>query len=443
MLANQCRHRDREPFGRACNHLFDSQRGDHVKRFTGTGVAYDLICGLCSRELDKIDAVLVNVCDECFRAIEEAGSWEGIVGQPQVVTRQSDLLFEHEDIDLPGIGEFRILEVQPVEHLVGKWLACTSTGTILEIAPDHRSLRIMAQVPQDALDFDGPNLQGSEHALAKGPACVFRVSRNGEIVAVANRYGHKGIVLEPATGNITMRLRRDDYHEDVSSFPLAFVYHDDQLLLVHGTAWNRLDVSDARNGMLLTERGPTSYSTGQARPEHYLDYFHCSLVVSPDQQYVADNGWVWHPVGIVECWNIQRWLDENAWESEDGESKRSLCWRGYYWDGPLCWIDNHQLAVWGFGQDDEGLIPAACIFDVHSGKQERWFAGPKGSMVYDRYLFSFDKDEGMSAWDDETGERVLNEPTFCPIGYHRGSKQFISLLENGKVRISRLVQRQA
>ncbi len=204
---------------------------------------------------------------------------------------------------------------------------------------------------QEALDFDGPNIREPQREWPKGPACVLRVSRNGELAAVANTYGHKGAVLDLATGKAKMPLVRDKYHEDVSCFPLAFVDLGKRLLVIHGTAWNRLDISDARTGTLLTERGPTTYKRGEARPEHYLDYFHCSLSVSPGQQFVAGNGWVWQPSGRVDTWSIPRWVNENAWESEDGLSKRRLCWREYYWDGPLCWLDDQRLTVWGYGQD--------------------------------------------------------------------------------------------
>jgi hypothetical protein len=401
---------------------------------------FDLVCGPCSREPEKIDAALINVCNECFRLIDDSGSWDGNVGKPEILSRPSTLRLEHEDIDLPQLAGIHILEVQPVEGSADSWLACTSTGAIIKIIPTEHSFRVVAQVPQEGLDFDGPNIRGPQQDWLKGSACVLQVSRNGELVAVANRYGQKGVVLDLATGSMTIRLFRDKYHEDVSSFPVAFVETDNRILLIHGTAWNRLDISDARIGTLLTERGPTSYKRGEARPKHYLDYFHCSLSVSPGQRYVADNGWAWHPVGSVETWSLPRWLNENVWESENGDSRRCLCWRGYYWDGPLCWIDECRLAVWGYGQEDTELIPAACIFDVRSGKQDSWFAGPKGSMVYDDYLFSFDKDEGFSVWDVATGERLLYEPGFCPGGYHRAAKRFLTVMDTGLVRISRLVR---
>jgi hypothetical protein len=363
-----------------------------------------------------------------------------ILGSPEVlISTRTNLRFEHETVELPELAGLSILDLQPIEGSAASWLALTTTGSLIEIDLLHRSARTVAQVPHDALDFDGTSIHVPDSSWTHGPRCVLRVSRNGEVAAVANTYGPKGVVLDLSTGQVTMRLHRDEYHEDVSAFPLALSDLDGRLVVIHGTEWNRLDVSDARTGVLLTQRQPTSYKRGEARPPHYLDYFHCQLSVSPGQQYVADNGWVWHPIGVVTTWSLSRWLRENVWESEDGESQKSVCWRDYYWDGPMCWIDDHRLAVWGYGRDDQWLIPAVQIFDLVTGKQVRWFAGPKGALAFDGHLFSFDARHGTAVWDVETGERLVNDSDLCSAGYHRGAKHFVSLVGGGAVRVSRLV----
>jgi hypothetical protein len=292
MVTNKCGHADRTPFGRICLHLLDSKDAEHYKRFTGMELTYDLVCANCSRDPGQIEVGLANVCSECFHAIE-GDRWqeEGIVGKPEVLTRPSTLRFEHEKVDLPELVGLSILEVQPIEGSPGSWLACISTGALVEIIPAQRSVRVMAQVPLEALEFDGPNIREPQRAWPglAGPACALRVSYNGELAAIANRYGQKGVVMDLATGKVAMSLLRDEYHADVSTFPLAFVDLDKRVLLIHGTEWNRLDVSDPRTGTLLTERGPTSHKRGEVRPEHYLDYFHCSLSVSPGQKYLSDN----------------------------------------------------------------------------------------------------------------------------------------------------------
>src|SRR5258708_20088087 len=112
---------------------------------------------------------------------------------------------------------------------------------------------------------------------------------------------------------------------------------------IHGSGWNRLDGSDSATGELVSDRNPTSYRRGEDRPAHYLDYFHGRLVLSPDGRRIVDDGWVWHPFGIPDVWDIQAWLDNNVWESEDGPSKLSLASRAYYWNHPLFCLGSTHL----------------------------------------------------------------------------------------------------
>lgn len=188
----------------------------------------------------------------------------------------------------------------------------------------------------------------------------------------------------------------------------------------------------------MTQRKPTSFRHDEEPPPHYLDYFHSNLLVSPDHEWIADNGWVWHPVGEVRIWNMRRWLEDNVWESEDGSSLHTLCWRSYFWGKPLCWLDNQTLAVWGFGTDDDFIIPAVRIFDVPTGKQIRWFAGPEGELTFDKYLFAFSQNQGTTVWDEQTGERLCSDPDLKPNCYHRGAKTFITLLPDGKFQLTHL-----
>lgn len=255
---------------------------------------------------------------------------------------------------------------------------------------------------------------------------------------MANTHGQHGVVVNLNTGSVTMRLSRDNYHIIHSIFPIAFCEIKGRLLLIHGTAWNRLDISDPYSGRLITDRSLTPYRKGDPRPEHYLDYFHSELVVSPNQEWIADNGWIWSPAGGVMSWNLRRWVEENVWESEDGPSKRPLCARWYYWDGSLCWMGDQTLAVCGYGPHLESLIPAAWLFDAESGDELRWFAGPTGSLVFDTYLFSLSKEHGTSVWDAATGERLLLDPAFSPTRYHRGTQQFLTLLPADTFQLSRL-----
>ena len=159
---------------------------------------------------------------------------------------------------------------------------------------------------------------------------------------MVNDFGHHGQVLDLHTGSVTATLHGGDYRPDTVPFSLAFTEHAGRTVVVHRTEWNRLDITEAATGRLLTGRTLDAGKPGHP-PEHYLDYFHGALYVSPDGRYVADDGWVWHPVGMPTVWDLRRWLDGSVWESEEGPSRQRLCLRAYHWNSPMCWHPRLRL----------------------------------------------------------------------------------------------------
>lgn len=212
-------------------------------------------------------------------------------------------------------------------------------------------------------------------------------------------------------------------------------------LLVHGTDWNRLDITDVQARRLLTERKPTSYREGEPRPEHYLDYFHAGLVVSPDARRVAEDGWVWHPVGVTRTWSLQDWTERNVWESEDGPSQRSLTQHDYFWDAPMCWLSETELAVWGIGDDDDWMTPGVRVFDAETGRQLREFGGPMGHLAFDGYLFSFSTAFGTAVWDPISGEQLVAAPELQLLAYHPADQGFLRRDDDGAFALAKLVGR--
>jgi hypothetical protein len=425
MSVLDCGHATAGEVRRICRHLLGTRDAGYSQRFTGKGKAFDLVCGECGRHPAGIEENLRTVCPECYRGVTEQGSWEGIIGRPEIAERETPLSFHGETTALPDAPREPILDVKPVEAFDRNlWVAVTQAGELLSLDLDHRSVQPHFRLPETALNLSEPV------SLHLGAA--------GRIAAVVNTKGRGGVVLDVEAGKVTMTLDRGEYHNEHCTFPVAFFETDGRTLLIHGTDWNRLDVSDPRTGALLTDRAPTRHAHGQTRPEHYLDYFHCGLSVSPGQEYVADNGWVWGPVGAVRAWDLRRWLRDNVWESEDGRSAWRLCYRYYFWDGPLCWVGDRRLAVWGYGEDDDWLIPAVRLFDVSTGQEEGWFPGPKGSLVFDEYLFSSDAEQGTSVWDVGRGERLLRDESFRPFRYHRGAKCFLTLRPDGLFEVGRL-----
>jgi ribA/ribD-fused uncharacterized protein len=424
--AVQCEHQDASEIGLACEHLIDN-RGTvrrYYRRFTGQGTVFDAVCPACRSALVEREPPLRKLCSDCFEAFLN-GYREGDLGSPAIRERPTPLDLAYEVVHIEGLPQGPLADLQPMQDEPGAFLALTRAGELLRVDLGRRAASSSGRLPDAAVDMSGEiNL---------------RPSRDGRLAAVVEAHGRRGVVLELGSGRVRMELLRDDYHIKHTRFPVAFFELDGRLLLAHGTAWNRLDVSDPWTGLRLTERGPTSDQQSEPRADHGLDYFHGALLVSPDGEWVIDNGWVWAPFGIVRTFSLRRWVDENLWESEDGASGKDLCARGYYWDGPVCWLDARTVAVWGLGDDDLLLAPGVRVFDVGSGEELRSFSGPAEGLVFDEHLFSFAPAHGISAWDVITGDRIRFDPGFCPSGYHPGARCFFALEQDGSVRIARLV----
>lgn len=282
--------------------------------------------------------------------------------------------------------------------------------------------------------FDGHELHRHLHA-----------SSDGSFAAVVNDFGRCGEVLDLRTGELTLILDNDGDEPETVPFSLAFARHRGRDVVIHRTDWNRLDVSDPATGRLLTDRPtPTQTETGRD-PEHYLDYFHGALRVSPDGKQVVDDGWVWHPVGFPAVWSLDRWLEDNVWESEDGPTKVDLCDRGYFWNRPVIWIDSVRVAVEGLGDNGTTMTPGARIFDTSRRTQlVGWkmetalellaFDGPAGRFFSDGDSLFSSTETGLSKWDLEKGSLIEEWKGFSPTHHHRGAGQFLQLAD-GRVRL--------
>lgn len=435
-----CDHPRDEPPHLVCVHMLPAHDVDYYRWYTGEGLRYAVVCAGCAADERARETALRAVCARCFGRVATDNDWDGVAGMPGFAQRATSLRFQHQDVTLPEGFAAPLRAVAPLDASPrSQWLALSADMRLVLLDLDHGTTRPLATLAAGTLDSDGP--------------LAVHLSPDGRLAAVVNTFGRYGLVVDLATGAPTMTLDRGDYHEDVCQFSVAFCTHEDRPLLIHATDWNRLDLSDPRTGALLTPRGPTGYQQGESAPEHYLDYFHCGLSVSPGQEWVADNGWVWHPWGMVRSWNLSRWRSANPWESEDGPTVRALCDRAYLWDAPLCWVDATTLAVWGEGRDDEQMLPAVQLFDVVSGARVGGFAGPdvaphsvwppteglRGWMAFDRWLFAVSPQHGTGVWDVATGERLHHDPACAPTAYHRGARQFLTLLPDASLRLSTLV----
>ncbi|WP_328551520.1 hypothetical protein [Streptomyces sp. NBC_00358] len=318
------------------------------------------------------------------------------------------------------------------------WLALSEDGTASRwdmAAGDHEAVgTTTVETESDREPWNGHGLRRRLH-----------VSGDGTFAAVVNDYGRFGEVIDLRTGEVTLTLDNQGGHEETVPFSLAFVRNRGRCVVIHRTAWNRLDVSDVRSGRLLTDRPLPVPADGDGAREHHLDYFHGALCVSPDGKRILDDGWVWHPVGIPSVWDLGGWIEGNVWESEDGPSRLDLCGREYYWGHAMTWIDSVRVAVEGLGDDEDVMRPGARIFDTsRTAQSELWrmptaveliaFEGPTGPFFSDGTRLFSCGDSGLSLWDPVEGKFLGVVPGFSPTRHHPGARQFVQLTD-GVVRL--------
>jgi hypothetical protein len=442
MLA--CGH-ERTPFGSPlCAHLRACRKPwiSYIKWYVGSGLAVEMICNPCAEDRERGSSTAAElVCEECFEyATTEVGDVVGMRGKPEIRTRSERFHIELRETVLPReLGT--IVDIAPVAPgRASTWLILADDGVIARLDADTGEWSRLATttVPSepDHKPWMGHVLRRRLHASA-----------NGEFAAVVNDYGRYGQIIDLRSGAVTATLDGGDYHPDTVPFSFTFTQVHGRVVAIHRTAWNRLDLSEASTGALLSDRGPTSYQGGEERPGHYLDYFHGALHVSPSGSKIVDDGWVWHPVGVVTTWDLEVWAT-NIWESEDGPTKKYLCARDYYWDHAITWLNDTTIAIGGLGDDDKMMTDGARIFDVTLPGEpgDRWrsdwrwareiasFPGPAGLFFSDgTFLFSSD-DIGLSRWDPTDGARTGQLAGFRPTHQHRGAGELVQLVDGALVR---------
>lgn len=295
------------------------------------------------------------------------------------------------------------------------WLLLSEDGGLLRYDADSATASRLAEVrlpdePENTVPFRDMTVRRRLHA-----------SGSGRFAAVVHDYGRYGQVIDLRTGQVTLRLDGGCHHCNTVPFALAFTEAAGRTLVVHRTAWNRLDLSDAETGDLLTPRKP---GPGLA---HMLDYFHGALAVSPSGTRIADDGWVWHPHGVPSVWNLRNWIAGKTWEAEDGATRKELEYRGYYWNNPQCWIDERRIAISGIGGIRSKTISAGVrIFDAVWRRELRELPEARGALFAASGTLYAAAPDGMESWNPDTGVRLGTVPGFVPTHHHTGAAELVS-----------------
>lgn len=180
-------------------------------------------------------------------------------------------------------------------------------------------------------------------------------------------YPERGTSARVFEGDVLLReIPRAEYHAEDYDYPVAIGSVDGRDVLVHcPQEYNRLEVDDLRTGERLT--------AGERALE---DRFHSRLSISPDGRHLLVAGWVWHPYGIVQVFDLRRALDEPGHLDGDGLLSMSPCLDAEV--ASACWLDADRVAVATNeetlrDEDDDG-VPDVDVqtLAVWSLSQARW-----------------------------------------------------------------------
>lgn len=432
-LRGPCDHTEALDRARACRHLAGplDREVTFYRWLTGVGLDAELLCVECMSRRERGEAVeIVSICDDCRAVVEDQLDPGGFRGEPGIRVRPVPVDATIHERPLPWPAE-EIVDVAPIEAARTSWLVLLRDGSVERLDADSADARRVCAIE---LPADEP---GHKPWAGRRLTPRLHTSSDAGFAAVVHDYGKRGRVYDLGTGRCTLELDGGRYHSDTVPFSLALVEHRERTVVIHRTAWNRLDASDAATGELLTDRHPTSYGVGEEAPEHYLDYFHGRLLVSPDGRRIVDDGWVWHPVGIPMVWDLAHWLDSNVWESEDGASRTALAFRNYYWDSGMCWLDSERIALGGIGEDEDWMLDGARIFTAarvnvtsrgrRLARELGAFAGPGGSFFGDgSHLFSTGGD-ALNVWDVQDGALLTRIEGFTPSRQHSHGRTLLEL----------------
>ncbi len=273
--------------------------------------------------------------------------------------------------------------------------------------------------------------------------------------AVVNKYSIKGFVLKLTDSKYLLKLKRGNYHVEHCSFPIAFYTKDENIFLIHGTDWNRLDITNLDTCELLTDRVVEYSKEGS---ENYLDYFHSSLCISPDERHFISNGWVWSPYDVMYFWKIEDFIKgfESTLNNLD-----ILARSGYNWDRPLCWIDSENIA-WGYnpneGIEDEiskdektsSEIIIQNIYDNENVQNKISFNGfslneyseVRGELFYleDYDCFMGINNESTLTIIDKNGAVLFEKTDIKVIAYNKKLKLVLTFSGDSELKVLKLIK---
>lgn len=367
--------------------------------FTGNGRDHIFVCGDC-KKLEISAIPITQTIDPLLEEIKQdyAQPWkfDGILGNPTFSVRDLHLKFSTK-----LVYDFSNLYLDPVAMSV---LPGSTTRILLvcnhilksrlDIASDLEV--IIYDLDSNKIIFHWKNIPKLE--LNLNNSIKIMISLDDSLLAIANVFGEVGYILDLDSKTQILEFRRGTYHIEHCDFPFAFFTYNEQIMFIHATDWNQLDVLNPQTGEYITDK-TRQINHGE---ENYLDYFFSNLSVSPNSLKFQSFGWVWQPIGVITFLDVA-----SAVESPFGAEKVVYSLYDDDWGWSTVWLNDETLAVERFSAD-EYSYPGVTLLSSTNGDPLDWFPGPEGILFADVDNFHLHslKENHLTVWNLRSGERI-------------------------------------
>ncbi len=171
-------------------------------------------------------------------------------------------------------------------------------------------------------------------------------SDDGEYSVLYENFGTKGLVLK---GNKLLReINRSYYCANAYEYPVTiFRSLDGKICLAHcPEEYNQIEIEDIETGERFTSADRESH-----------DFFQSRLQATSNGKYLLSAGWVWHPVDMVEVYDLSNIAAPQYFNLYHDE-KLDL-----FELNSAVFINDSTVAVSGYGEENEEES-YICVYDI-------------------------------------------------------------------------------
>lgn len=265
-----------------------------------------------------------------------------------------------------------------------------------------------------------------------------------DIIVVVNDYKKHGFVLNRKESYL-VHFSREDYHADISKYPIALFKRKDEPHMIYSTAWNKVQIVSLTTRQVLTADKSLIEENAEQRhidfynkhkesnklfwPREY-DYFFGELTISPNGKQFLSAGWVWGSFDGCNLFDIEDFISNHrikdtavgGWEHEN---------RG------ICFVDDETVAVLYNPCIEDGAVKDA-PYEIRmyhaNGCGEKSIVKLQAPLNLDgaslcyrqaeQRFYVFSHKVGLAAIS-LTGDIVFHSPDFVPQQYNKTYHQFI------------------